>query len=77
MAAANQSKPPPWRWHADTQLSSPIQQQSQPITNVETVAAAWKNVTNVVRDDWRPVQLIDLLTNAVRETQYSFQPAGV
>lgn len=73
------AQPPPWRWHADTQLSSPIQQSARAshITNVETVAAAWKNVTNVVRDDWRPVQLVDLLTNAVRETQYSFQPAGV
>lgn len=78
MAAASPlQQPPPWRWQADeTQpvLPSPV---LAPQTGVEPVAAAWKNVTNVVRDDWRPVPLIDLLTNAVRETQYSFQHAGV
>lgn len=76
-AASPLQQPPPWRWQADDMQPAVPSPAPTAKTGVESVAAAWKDVTNVVRDDWRPVPLIDLLTNSVRETQYSFQHAGV
>ncbi|PRW05942.1 nuclear pore complex Nup155 isoform B [Chlorella sorokiniana] len=40
------------------------------------LANSWKHIRNVVSTDSRQADLYDLLSHSVRETQYSFTPAG-
>lgn len=71
--------PPPSRWQLDSPTGGRGLAKSEALAlagNVEEVSNAWKNVKSIT-DGGKGVDLYDLLSHSVRDTQYSLQHPGV
>lgn len=73
--------PPPSQWQLDTPTPGRdiARNEASAIKmagNVEEVSNAWKNVKGIT-DGGKGVDLYDLLSHSVRDTQYSLQHPGV
>ncbi len=71
--------PPPSRWQLDKPVAGQGLAKSEALAlagNVDAVSNAWKNVKGIT-DGGKGVDLYDLLSHSVRDTQYSLQHPGV
>ena len=71
--------PPPSQWQLDSPTPGRASAKSDALAlagKVEDVSNAWKNVKGIT-DGGKGVDLYDLLSQSVRDTQYSFQHPGV
>ena len=77
--ARSMGPPPPGRWQGDDLPSSsrsPAGPTTTSAASVDEASNAWKYVKGVT-DGGKGVDLYDLLSHSVRDTQYSLQYPGV
>jgi hypothetical protein len=68
--------PPPAMWQGDVVASPRSVVGGGAPTSIEEVSNAWKNVKSVT-EGGKGIDLYDLLSHSVRDTQYSLQYPGV
>ncbi len=72
-------RPPPSQWQLDSPTPGRALAKSDALAlagKVDEVSNAWKNVKGIT-DGGKGVDLYDLLSQSVRDTQYSLQHPGV